>query len=52
MTSTLPLTLGGVMDRPWLFSKCVGAMFMNSYSELKHKLGQIISGIRSLLHIP
>lgn len=51
MTSAVPLALSGVIDRPFLFSKCLRDVFSLTYSSLEEELSEIVANIRKAMKI-
>lgn len=45
LTTTLPTTLGQILDRPQLFSKCTADTFTHTYKTISKRLDDIISNV-------
>ena len=51
MTTLIPSALGGVMDRPYLFAKCVEDIFMLNYCKVEQTIADLVINICKLMRI-
>ena len=51
LTTMLPTTLGQILDRPQLFSKCTADIFTHTYMTISKQLDDIISNVCKALGI-
>jgi len=51
MTTLIPSALGGIMDRPYLFAKCVEDIFMLIYCKVEGTIANLVVNICKIMGI-